>query len=120
MAAAEKIKHVRMNHPHAIEFTLASGQMIRINGNATHLIGLEKGVIPAGLYGKTEVPAAAWEALVKEFGKTKLFRNELIVAADDYQSAEAMARERIEKRHGREAIDTKKTITKPEKETQAA
>jgi hypothetical protein len=67
-----------------------------------------------GLYGKTEIPAADWEALVKEHGKTKLFRNELIIAADDFASAEDMARERIEKRHGREPVDTETTITKAE------
>lgn len=110
------VKHVRMNHPHAIEFTLSNAQTITINGNAVHLIGLEKGVIPSGLYGKTEVPAAAWDALVKEFGNSKLFKNELIIAADDAASADAMAYERIELRHGREAVDTKKTMTKPVKE----
>lgn len=110
------VKHVRMNHPHSIEFGLSSGKVVKINGNAVHLVGLEKGVIPAGLYGKTEVPADAWEALVNEFGHTRLFKNELIVAADDFQSAEAMARERIEKRHGREAIDTSRTNTKPVEE----
>ncbi|EIC83990.1 hypothetical protein [Serratia sp. M24T3] len=113
--AAEKIKHVRMNNPHGIEFSLSNGKVIKINGNAVSLIGVDKGKIPVGLYGKTEIPAVEWEALLKEYGKTKLFRNELIVAADDFASAEDMARERIEKRHGREPIDTSTTITQAEK-----
>jgi hypothetical protein len=33
--AAEKIKHVRMNNPHGIEFSLSNGKVIKVNGNAT-------------------------------------------------------------------------------------
>lgn len=97
--------HVRANLPRGHVFLLKNGKEVHINGNANHLIGLEKGILPIGQYGVTELPTADWEAVKSEFGNTKLLKSGLVFAQDTAAKARDQATEQAELRHGLEAAD---------------
>lgn len=79
---------------------------IEIAGNAVHLRGKERaGALPVGAFGMTVVDAQDWEAIKVKYGRMKMFNKGTIFSASDRQSAEVMAAERKELRHGREPVD---------------
>ncbi|MGJ8524336.1 hypothetical protein LMG33818_000044 [Halomonadaceae bacterium LMG 33818] len=104
--------HVRANLPRGHVFRLKSGKEIRINGNANHLIGMEKGILPIGQYGITEMPVTDWEAIKAEFGKTRLLKEGLVFAQDTAAKARDQANEQEELRHGLEAADKTSGVTR--------
>lgn len=104
---------VALNRASGIVFTLPDGRRVTINGNAHHLRGKEKGILPVGAFGLTTIARADWEAIKKIYGKMKLFESGLIFAAERKADAVDMAEERAELRHGLEPIDPEKTQSKP-------
>jgi hypothetical protein len=104
---------VAFNHPQGIKFTVPGGRAVVINGNATHLRGKEKGVLPAGAFGLTLVDADDWEYITKVYGRMQIFKSGLIFAQDSRARAEDEAEEKRELRHGREAVDPAATNTEP-------
>jgi hypothetical protein len=104
---------VAFNHPHGVKFTVPGGRAVVVNGNATHLRGKEKGVLPAGAFGLTLVDADDWEYIAKVYGRMQIFKSGLIFAQDSRARAEDEAEEKRESRHGREAVDPAATNTEP-------
>ena len=95
-------------------FPMPDGRRVIINGNAAHLRGKEKGILPVGGYGLTTIARADWEFIEKTYGPSmKIFESGLIFAADRKADAVDMADERAELRHGLEPVDPEKTQTKP-------
>lgn len=107
------------NHPRSIIFTVTDSrgveQKLLINGNATNLRGLPKGILPSpGTYGRTpDVDGELWEAVETKYAKMPIFRNGLIfaVSAGDTAKSELEARKGL--RNGYEPIDPKHTRTEP-------
>lgn len=108
--AASGMVTVAYNSPRGIIFKL-NGKDIHINGNAAHLIGKEKGIIPVGRFGYTRVTADEWEAIEKAYGSMAIFTNGLIFAEKSKSRAEDKAEEMEETRHGLEPVDTETTKT---------
>ncbi len=102
---------VSYNSPQSIVFTV-NGKEIRINGNAEHLRGKEKGVIPIGRFGYTRIDEADWEAIVAVYGSMAIFKNGLIFAEKLKSRAEDRADEQAEFRHGREPVTEDEMRTK--------
>lgn len=105
---------VALNRASGIVFPMPDGRRVTINGNAAHLRGREKGILPVGAFGLTTVDRSDWEYIKKTYGPSmKLFESGLIFAADRKADAGDMADERAELRHGLEPVDPEKTQTKP-------
>ena len=101
---------VAYNFPRGITFTL-EGKSIQINGNNSHLIGKEKGVIPVGRFGYTRITSEEWEAIQATYGSMDIFKNGLIFADKSKSRAEDRAEEQAGTRHGLEPVDIKTTAT---------
>ncbi len=100
---------VKCNLPHGMRFPLERGDIV-VNGNATHLRGLEMGIIPSdGRYGQTYIDASAWNEIVRIYGTLPAIKNGLIFAEKNTARANARAKEQVELRHGREPVDPKAT-----------
>lgn len=105
---------VALNRASGIVFPMPDGRRVTINGNAAHLRGREKGILPIGAFGLTTVDRSDWEYIKKTYGPSmKLFESGLIFAAERKADAVDMAEERAELRHGLEPVDPEKTQTKP-------
>jgi len=104
---------VALNYPGGIDFRLKSGKTVRIAGNAGHLRGKETGVLPVGAFGFTMVPRAQWEELKAVYGRHPLFRNGLIYASSDRESAADEAADHAGTRSGFEPVDPERTETSP-------
>ncbi len=102
---------VSYNSPQSMIFPV-KGKEIRINGNAEHLRGKEKGVIPIGRFGYTRIEEADWEAIVAVYGSMSIFKNGLIFAEKSKSRAEDRADEQAEFRHGREPVTEEEMRTK--------
>ena len=110
---------VYYNHPRSIIFKITDShgveQSVLINGNATNLRGLPKGILPAaGTFGRTpDVDGELWESVEAKYTKMPIFRNGLIfaVSAGDTAKSELEARKGL--RNGYEPIDPKHTRTEP-------
>lgn len=103
---------VALNYARDIDFPMANGKTIHLNGNATGLRGKEIGVLPVGAFGLTVISKDEWEALQKEWGTMKIFQNGLCFSAGNTQDTQEEAEDRKETRNGLEPVDTKKTRTK--------
>jgi hypothetical protein len=103
--------YVALNHPQGILFSLPDKRAVLIEGNATHLRGLEKGVLPVGGYGLTEVAADDWDYIKKTYGQMRIFQTGLIFAQNRRDLAMDQAGEMKAMRHGREPVDPTKTNT---------
>ncbi|MDC9591519.1 hypothetical protein PSI23_20095 [Xenorhabdus sp. XENO-10] len=112
-----KTINVRLNHPHGIEFPMPDGSSVVLKGNAFHLLGMDKGMLPVGLYGQTVIDAERWDYILKTYSEMAIFKNNLCVWDEKEANANDKAREKKELRHGREPVDTSKTTTEPAKET---
>ena len=100
---------VALNHPQGINFLLDGGKRrVLIRGNANALRGQEKGKLPTGAVGLTDVSKADWEAIKKQYGRMEIFQSGLIFANDRKADAVDQAEERAETRHGREPVDVEK------------
>ncbi|MDR3037876.1 MAG: hypothetical protein LBV21_01055 [Candidatus Adiutrix sp.] len=108
---ASPLVYVALNHPHGIKFTLPGGRKVTINGNATHLRGREKGVLPVGRYGLTLAPAEDWAEIQRLYGAMDIFKKGLIFTQDRRDKALDQAEEQAETRHGREPIDPEAALT---------
>lgn len=117
--SANKV-HVRLNHPHGIVFDLKNGRKVAIKGSAFHLRGLEKGVLPVGLFGSTMIDASDWEEIQATYGNMPHFRNGTLFAEADAASADDHAHEKAELRHGREPVDVKNDPTIQTEEVKAS
>ena len=111
--AARNTVLVALNHPQGIDFELADGRRVRIAGNAAGLRGREKGVLPVGAYGLTEIPAADWEAVTARYGDMPVFASGLIFAARSSDEAGAEAADKAALRHGREPVNPDAVNTRP-------
>lgn len=106
---------VALNRASGIAFSMPDGRRVTVNGNAAHLRGKEKGVLPIGGYGLTTIDRSDWEYIRKTYGPSmKLFASGLIFAAERTADAVDMADERAELRHGLEPVDPTKTQTRPD------
>lgn len=107
---------VAYNHPRSIIFDVVDKTGVKhevlINGNATHLKGLDTGVLPTGgQYGLTfGVDAELWEAIKAKFGSMLIFKNGLIFATAP-SDAGAAVEDHKSTRNGFEPVDTAKSKT---------
>lgn len=114
---APKTVTVCMNFPRSIIFEVTDNagilHKVTINGNATHLRGLPKGILPTGgAYGLTPgVDAELWEAIKAKYHDMPHFRNGLIFA-HEAKSVKAAVEEHKDVRNGYEPIDVTKTRTR--------
>lgn len=104
---------VALNRAIGIQFAMPDGRKVLINGNAAHLRGLEKGVLPVGGFGLTTIAAEDWEYIKKTYGGMEVFENGLLFAAERKADAVDMADERAALRHGMEPVDPENTATRP-------
>lgn len=104
---------VALNRATGIQFAMPDGRKVLINGNAAHLRGLEKGVLPVGGFGLTTIAAEDWEYIKKTYGRMEVFENGLLFAAERKADAVDMADERAALRHGMEPVDPENTATRP-------
>ena len=101
---------VYYNHPRSIIFKVMDShgveQSVLINGNATNLRGLPKGILPAaGTFGRTpDVDGELWEAVESKYSKMPIFRNGLIFAVSTEDAAKSELRDRRGLRNGFEPI----------------
>ena len=96
---------VALCHPHGIKFVLRDGaHRVFVNGNASNLIGQNKGVLPSGGFGLTEIKAEEWEEIKRVYGRMRIFKNGLIFAHEKPVNARAEADEKAGLRHGREPV----------------
>ena len=73
---------VALNRAIGIQFAMPDGRKVLINGNAAHLRGKEKGVLPVGGFGLTTIAAEDWEYIKKTYGGMEVFENGLLFAAE--------------------------------------
>jgi hypothetical protein len=104
---------VALNYPQGIKFALPGGRKVVINGNAAHLRNREKGILPVGAFGLTNVPADDWEYIKKFYGGMEIFKSGLIFAQTSAAKAKDEAAEKESLRHGREPVDPERTNTEP-------
>lgn len=104
---------VALNRAIGIQFAMPDGRKVLINGNAAHLRGKEKGVLPVGGFGLTTIAADDWAYIKKTYGRMEIFENGLIFAAERKADAAAEAAEKANLRHGLEPVDPEKTATRP-------
>lgn len=78
---------VSLKHPQGIRFDLSGKRSVVIDGNAVHLRGKDKGVIPCEGFGMTIVAKADWEEIKKLYGGMRIFKSGLIFASEDIQRA---------------------------------
>lgn len=115
---APKTVTVCMNFPRSITFEVIDNSgilhKVTINGNATHLRGLPKGILPTGgAYGLTPgVDADLWEAIKAKYHDMPHFRNGLIFAHNSAASVRDAVAEHKDVRNGYEPIDVTKTRTR--------
>lgn len=108
---------VRMNMPWDMTFdVMIKGveKKILING-AKKKDGAAKIMLPEGEYGVTTIAKEEWDAIEKTWGSMDMFKNNLIFAMKDKNSAADKAEDLKEKRHGLEQKDPVKTKTKGSK-----
>lgn len=97
---------VALNRATGIEFPLPDGRKVLIEGNAAPLRGKDKGVLPVGAFGLTEVNADDWAYIEKAYGPhMELFTSGLIFAQKRKADAADEADERAELRNGLEPVD---------------
>lgn len=96
---------VALNRPTGIQFSMPDGRKVLINGNAAHLRGEEKGVLPVGAFGLTTIDRDDWEYIKKTYGRMEVFENGLLFAAERKADAIDEAEEKAELRHGLEPIN---------------
>lgn len=104
---------VALNRATGILFPLPGGRKALVNGNAAHLRGKEKGVLPVGGFGLTTIAAEDWEFIKKTYGGMEIFEHGLIFAAERPSDARDEADEKAELRHGIEPVDPEHTATTP-------
>ena len=59
---------VALNRASGLVFALTDGRRVRVAGNALNLRGKEKGVLPVGAFGLTEISADDWLYIEKTYG----------------------------------------------------
>jgi hypothetical protein len=102
---------IALCHPTGIKFSLPGGKTVLIKGNAHHLRGREKGILPVGGFGLTSVDKADWEEIKRVYGRMEIFKSGLIFAQDSRAKATDESGEKAELRHGREPVDPATTNT---------
>lgn len=111
---------VALNRQTGIAFPMPDGRKVVINGNAAHLRGREKGILPVGAFGITVIQKDDWDYIEKKYGGMDIFKNGLLFAADKKSRAQDEATEKEELRHGLEPVDVSKTRTEPNEAAQPA
>lgn len=104
---------VALNRTSGILFSVPGGRQVLIHGNADGLRGMEKGVLPVGAFGLTEVSASDWAYIEKTYGGMELFKNGLLFAQKSRADAQAEASEKKDTRNGLEPVDVNATATRP-------
>ena len=93
---------------------------ILIKGHNSRLRGIDGAVLDSGrAFGETIIKRADWEAIKEKYGRDtneKLFSSGYIFAREKKEDARAEAKEKEDLKTGFEPIDTKKTVTKEDKE----
>ena len=80
---------------------------IVFNGNATNLVGKDRGILPIGAYGVTlGVPREAWEWVKTHYQNMELIKNGLLFVSET-RNVRREAEERVDLRHGFEPVDPK-------------
>jgi len=96
---------VALCHPLGIKFRLGKEHSVILRGNATDLIGKEKGILPMGGFGLTQIRRDEWEEIKRVYGKMAIFRNGLIFAHEKKSYVEEESHEKEDLRHGFEPIE---------------
>ena len=105
---------VALNRASGIVFALPDGRRVRVAGNALNLRGKEKGVLPVGAFGLTEISADDWSYIEKTYGPhMEIFKSGLIFARAKHADAVDEAEEKKELRHGLEPMNVETAATKP-------
>lgn len=98
---------VALNNPTGITFDLSGNRRVTIKGNAEGLRGMDKGHIPVGAFGLTEIAKNDWDEIVAKYGHMRIFHSPLLRVTETKSDALAEAEEKKDTRHGREPIDPK-------------
>lgn len=104
---------VALNRTSGILFDVPGGRRVLIHGNAENLRGKEKGILPIGAFGLTQVDAADWAYIEKTYHGMEIFKNGLIFAQKSKGDAMAAADERKDTRNGLEPVDIDSANTAP-------
>ena len=102
---------VCLNLAHSLIFEIG-GKKIQINGANENLRGQKEGILAVGKFGESIISKQDWEEIVRQYGRMDIFKNGLIYAQNDTDSARAKAKELKDTRHGLEPVDSKRTTTK--------
>ncbi|MDR2075656.1 MAG: hypothetical protein LBP61_01800 [Desulfovibrio sp.] len=113
-ASGSDLLTVSYNSPRGIAFRIGDREIL-INGNASRLVGKEKGIIPVGRYGYTRIAAEDWDAIEKAYGSMAIFQKGLIFAEKSRERAEDRAEEMAGTRHGLEPVNPETTNTEEAK-----
>ena len=115
MASKKSSVVVCMKMPQDQIFRLSGGRTITLKGKPlSALYDAEGKRLPGSGFGRTVLPAEAWEELKKTSGRMDMFRTGLIFAEADEASANARAAEQDEVKNGFEQVDPNtdsKTVT---------
>jgi hypothetical protein len=95
---------VALNMPHGVRFDLPGNKTVVIYGNAHHLVGKDKGVLPIGGYGLTLVAKADWEYIKTTWKGMAIFEKGLIFATDSVADSQAEAKKLETLRNGFEPV----------------
>lgn len=117
--AAEMVT-VALNDVNDRVYVLKDGRRVTIKCGTTHLRGKKSSALPKGAFGLTRIDKADWDEIEKSYGSTKVFKAGMIFASATNSAASAEAGEKKELTHGLEGVDTTKTITKPDKDSNKA
>lgn len=112
-AASGNTVMVALNRTAGILFNVPGNRQVLINGNAAHLRGKEKGVLPVGAFGLTEISSDDWAYIKKTYSGMEIFKNGLIFAHGSKGDSLAEADEKKDTRNGLEPVDVETTNTQP-------
>lgn len=100
--------YVYANLPSGQIFALPDGRRVEIAGVPVNRLQTPEGKpLGGGLYGKTRIGTADWEAVERIYGGMGMFRHGLVFAAANELDGQREAASRSELRHGLEPIDVK-------------
>lgn len=102
---------VCLNYPRNMKFYVpdknGNKRAIVFNGNATNLVGKDRGILPIGAYGVTlGVPREAWEWIKTHYQNMELIKKGLLFVSET-RDVRREAEERVDLRHGFEPVDPK-------------
>jgi hypothetical protein len=103
---------VALNRPMGLNFPMADGSVVSINGNGEPLRGQEMGILTPGSYGLTIIKEEQWNYILQKYGHLKIFQNGFCFACKKKADAQEEAENRDDLRNGLEPVNVEQTATK--------